>query len=134
MTTTPIYHGVKVHWGVGSSTAIGVSGTFVLQGRDHGMTADAEVIQDATGFAVNKTYYNHNESATFDYVPTDTYDGAGNLTPSIPTVGALVTVTDTVYTTIAGTNWLIDSISTKSSNTSAMRVTLTLSRYGLITA
>lgn len=131
--TTPVHRGLKVHWACGSSTITTGIGTFKLQSRDHSLNADTDMVQDATGYVVNKTYFNHTETATLDYVPTDTGSG-GDLTPTIPALGNILTITDTVYTAIAGTNWMVDGVNTKSSNTSAMRVTLNLTRYGNITS
>jgi len=131
MNSSPVYRGVKVHWAVGS-TGVSGNGTFKLQSRDHNMGADSEVVQDATGFAVNKTYFNFNESATLEIVNTSSGTG-GDLTPTIPSPSDMLTITDTIYTQIAGTTWLVDGVSTKSSNTSALRTTLNLTRYALIT-
>lgn len=133
MTTTPVYHGVKVHWGTTSTGVTTVIGTFALQGRDHNLGSDADVIQNGNGFALGKTYFNHNEAGTFDYIPYTAATPAGDLTPTIPAVGTMIVVTDTVYTAISGSQWMVDSISTKSSNTAAMRVSLGISRYGGIT-
>lgn len=133
MQSSPQFKGVKIHWGV-SSTTTSAFGTLTLQSRDHSRNADTDIVQDATGFAVNKTFFNYSDTATFEYIPTAAAPGAGNVTPTVPEAGDMVTVVDSVYTQIAGTNWIVDSASTRSSNTSAMRVTVNLTRYPLITS
>lgn len=132
MPSTPVHRGVKVHWAVGSTGCTGM-GTFKLQSTDHNLAADSEIVQDSTGFAVNKTYYNFTEQATLEIVNTSTGTG-GDLTPTIPAVSDMLTISDTVYTQIAGSTWIVDSVSTKRSNTAALRTTVALTRYPLITA
>ncbi len=126
-----IYKGVGVHWGV-NSTGVAAYGTFKLQSRDHTLKSEMETVRDAEGTTVSKVYYDPNEEATFEYIPTGA--SGGGVTPTLPACGDMVTVTDAAYTRIANTNWLVDEVSTKSSNTSVMRVTVRMTRYPSITA
>lgn len=132
MNNTPQFHGVKVHWAC-SSTGVSGVGTFAMQSRDHNKASDSEIVQDGTGFAVNKTYYNFSESATIEVIQTASGPG-GNLVPTLPEPSDILTLSDTIYTAIAGTSWLVESVGTRSSNTSAQRTTLNLTRYPLITS
>lgn len=130
-----IYKGVGCHWGVGSTTYTLTNGK--LQTRDHGKKSEKESIKDADGVTVNVTYYDPNEEATFEVVTTGSA-GTGNVIPVIPACGDVVTFTDAVYTAISGsatgTNvWLVDDVSTKGSNTAALRVTVKCIRYTGIT-
>lgn len=131
-----IYRGVGCHWGVGSSTGVLVG---KLQTRDHTRKSDKDTIRDADGVEVSAIYYDPNEEATFEAVVTGSA-GVGDATPTMPANGDVVTITDTKYTQISGsatgTNvWLVDDVSTKSGNTSAMRISLKLSRYsGVVVA
>lgn len=124
--TTPVHKGVGVHWGVSSTGCTGF-GTFALQSRDLSKRADSEVIQDATGFATNKTFFNHTDSATLEVVFTGS--SGGNLTPTIAEIGDTLTITDSVFTQIAGTTWIVEDVSVRSSNTTAMRATVNLTKY-----
>lgn len=129
--SSPVHKGVGVHWGVTSTGCTGF-GTFVLQSRDFSKRADSEVIQNASGFTVNKTFFNHNDSATLEVVVTGSSGGA--VAPVLAEVGDVVTITDSTFTNIAGTNWLVEDVSSRSSNTSAMRLSFSLTKYPLITS
>lgn len=126
-----IYKGVGVHWGVTSSGATAF-GTMKLQTRDHTLKSDMDTIRDADGVTVAKIYYDPTQEASFEYIPTGASGGA--VTPTLPTIGDVVTVTDSTYTQIAATNWLVDDVSTRSSNTGVMRVTIRMTRYPQITS
>lgn len=131
LSNIPVVRGVGVHWGV-STTGVTGAGTFKLQSTDHNQGSDSDIVHDASGFAVNKTYYNFNESATLDVVVTGSANSA-SVAPTLAKPSDIITITDSVYTQLAGTDWLVDSVSIKRSNTSAMRVTYSLTRYPLIT-
>ena len=126
-----IYKGVGVHWGV-TSTGATAFGTMRLQTRDHTRKTESELVKDADGVTVSKVFYDPTAEATFEYVATAASGGAA--APTLPACGDVITVTDAVYTQIAGTNWLCDEVSTKSSNTSAMRVTVKCTQYPAITS
>ncbi len=126
-----IYKGVGIHWGVGSTTHELHNGK--LQTRDHTLKSEMETVRDAEGVTVNKTYYDPNQEATLEFVTTGSA-GVGNAKPELPAIGDVVSLSDDVYTQIAGTVtganvWMVDEVSTKSSNTSAMRVTIRITRY-----
>ena len=87
--STPVHKGVGVHWAC-SSTGVTGFGTFSMQSRDFNKRADSEVIQDATGFATNKTYFNHMDQATMEVVVTGS--AGGNLTPTIAEVGDVIRI------------------------------------------
>jgi hypothetical protein len=132
LNSVPVHRGIGVHWAVQSTTVSG-AGTFKLQSTDHTLQAATDMVQDGSGFTVNKTYYDFSESATLECVITGT-NGTGNVSPTLAEPSDIITITDSVYTQLAGTDWLVDSVSVKRSNTSAMRVTYNLTRYPLITS
>ena len=123
------FHGVGVNFGISSSLAA-VTGLF--QTRDHAYKSSNELLMDGTGNYAEKTYYGFVQEATFDYVAAGSATGSAAVT--LPTVGNLLTVTDTQYAQIASTYWLVDDVSTKVSNTTAVRVSCKLSLYPNITA
>jgi hypothetical protein len=125
-----VYTGVGIHWGVGSS-GITSFGTFKLQTTDHTKKSKVEEITDGDGNTVGKVYYDLMEEGTFEYIPTGV--SSGSITPTLPNVGDKFTVTDTVYTQLAATNWLVDEVNIKRSNTSAMKVSVKCSKYAAIT-
>lgn len=126
-----IYKGVGCHWGVSSSGAVAF-GTMKLQTRDHSLKREMESVRDATGVTVAKIYYDPTQEATFEYIPSAA--SGGTVTPTLPAIGDIVTVTDSVYTQVAATNWLVEDVSTKSSNTGVMRVTVRMVNYPEITS
>ncbi len=137
---TTKFHGVGVNWGV-DSTIIGVNGAF--QTRQHSAKVQSEPIKDGGETTVSKVYWDMMEEATFSYVasspsryPLGQAPVNGNIGYiqnwlygiAAPAIGQWINVVDPVYTAIAG-YWLVDEITTSSSNTSAVRVNLKLSRY-----
>jgi len=130
-----IHKGVGCHWGVGSTTYTLTNGK--LQTRDHTRKSEMETVRDADGITVNKTYYDPNEEGTLEFVITGSA-GTGNAAPVLPSIGDVVTLTDSVYTQVSGSAtglnvWLVEDCSTKSSNTSCMRATFKLQRYAGMT-
>lgn len=122
------YHGIGVNFGVSSSLA-GVTGAF--QTRDHNVQASNESVMSGGGEFVEDTTYGGFETAVFEYVATGVSGGAVPVT--VPTVGALLTVTDAGYAAIAQTNWIVRSVDVRGSNTTATRVTCNLWRATAIT-
>lgn len=126
-----IYKGVGCHWAVNSTTYTLTNGK--LQTRDHGRKSEMETIKDESGVTISKIYYDPNEEATFEAVITGSA-GSGVAVPVLPAIGDAVALTDSVYTQISGSasggmTWLVEDVSTKSSNTSCMRITFRLVRH-----
>lgn len=127
-----IYKGVGVHWGVGSTTCTQF-GTCKIQSRDHQLKSESETIKDAEGVTVTKIYYDPTQEITFEYIPTAASGGV--VTPTMPDIGTFITMSnDTAYTAIASKVFLVDDVSTKSSNTGVMRVTVKATHYPQIVA
>ena len=118
-------HMVGVNFAISSSLA---AMTGAMQTRDHEYKTEVESIRDGSGTTVSRVYYDASEEATFEYVATGT-NGVVNATVTVPTNGALMTVTDASYSAIAGSTWIVENVATKVSNTSAVRVTVKLSRW-----
>jgi hypothetical protein len=125
-----LYHGIGVNFGL-SSSLTDISGAF--QTRDHSYQSGNEIINNGQGDPIEKTYHGQYETATFEYVATGTGPG-GAVTVTLPSQGLTLTVTDTLYGQIAGSSWLVEKVSTKGSNTTAVRVTCDLVRYPLISS
>ena len=124
------YHGIAINFGIASgiTTAVGV-----FQTNDHGVISDNEIIRDGTGAEIEKTFYAFKQTATFEYVASQAGAPVGNSTVTYPLVGAMVTITDSIYPNIADTHWLVDDIAIRRSNVTAVRVTLKLTNYPSIT-
>ncbi len=120
-----LYHGVAINFGVSSSLS-GLTG--VMQTIDHNVNTSNEEIRNGSGEFVQKTLYGIYEEATFEVVAGGGAGPAGNAAVVFPDPGVIGTVIDTQYTEIAGTNWILDSVSVKGSNTTAKRITCKLWR------
>ncbi len=124
------YRGVGCHWGTSSTTSTTITGQ--VQTRDHDKQAEMEPIKNGDGTTVGKVYYDHNEKCTFNWIPTQA-TLTGTMNPSLPAIGDLVTLTDAVYTAVAGTNWIVEKVSTKSANNGAMKIDMELAKFPSIT-
>ncbi len=118
------YTGVGVNFGIDSSIG-GVNGLF--QTREHSYTCNNEDVLDAGNTTVGKCYWDFKEIATFTYVAFQ-YANSPSINVDMPTLGGLAYVSDNQYTNIAGT-WIVENITTESSNSTAVRVKVTLARY-----
>ena len=117
-------HGLGVNFGIGSDMQYVVG---AWQSREHTMSAKSEEVTDGGETTVGKVYWNYYDSATFTYVVTSATQ-TQYAAVYMPTVGQSCTITDGQYPNIVG-KWLVDEISSNSSNTTAMRITVKLIRY-----
>lgn len=121
-----IHHGVGINWGVNSTIS---SARGLFQSRDHSIECERDNIRDGGDTTVSAVFYDLRERATFSYVAASpAISFLGNTAVLYPQLGQWVTVTDPTYSNIVGL-WLVDNVLIASSNTSAARVTLQLSRY-----
>lgn len=121
--------GVGVEWALANVT-LGITGSFKLQDGDHTVKSETDVIKDANGETVTKTYYDNTEEATFTYVPTGT---SGSVNIGGQAIGTVLTITDT-HSPWAGTNWIVEEFTQKRTNTGAARATVKLWRSNNITS
>jgi hypothetical protein len=104
-----------------------------FQTIDHDYSSESEEVMDGDGAVVGLNFYKFKEEATFEYIATASSGGANS--PTLTTVGATLTVTDTTAdTNIAGTSWKVTKVSVKRSNTASQRVTVSLVKYPGITS
>ena len=134
-------HGVSVNFGIGT-TIYGVNGMF--QAREHHYLANNEPITDGGDTTVSKVYWNYHEEASFTYVAVQPIVNRMDATVQVPQIGSYIQVTDFNYpgdSTDGGYNyainsirgsWLVDSVEVSNSNTTAIRVTVKLSRYPFV--
>jgi hypothetical protein len=120
------FHGVGISWGV-DSTISSVNGAF--ESRDHSYSSESELIKDGGETTVSKVYWDFSEEAIFTYVAIQPGSYPfGDAPVYAPNISDFVTIYDGRYPRING-EWLVDAVTTRSSNTSAVRVTLKLSRF-----
>jgi len=121
-----VYAGVGISFGTSGTTINTISGYF--QSIDHEYKSDMDEVRDGGGNIQEVTFYNQVEEAQFEYVTTASSGGANS--PSLPAIGAKLTVADTTTdTNIAGTSWYVTNVNKKRSNTQALRVTLKLTKW-----
>ena len=131
-------HGLSVSFGVGSEV-FGVYGLY--QSRDHHYIANSETVHDGGETSVSKLYWDYREELVLTYVAYQPVNNFPNALVTTPQIGTFVRLADPNYpqdSTDGGVNyainavrgmWLVDDIACSNSNTSAVRVTLKLSRY-----
>jgi len=125
------FHGVGVSFGVSSSFSGLTAAQGSFQTLDHGLNASNEKVANGSGEFTEISIYGFNDTAVFEYVATAASVG-GQAPVTMPIVGDIITVTDNQYTQISQTNWVVESVSVKGSNTTAKRVTVNLWRAPLI--
>jgi hypothetical protein len=133
MNATPRNVGVGVHWGV-NSTGITGYGTLVLNSAGINFEADTVTAADAYGYVVSEVSYNHRESANLEVWISGSSAATNASVPSgsVPQPGDTVTLTDSVATAYAGTNWIAGNASINRVNNSYATATVPLHRYAKI--
>ncbi len=123
MSATTKYSGVGVTWGTSHTGITSAFGTFVL--KSSGLKKDSKVteLENGDGDTVSVVWSNLVKTATFEYIPAGG-TATGSFAPTVPNQGDKLTVTDTIQTDIAGTNWYVMSADEKSSNTDFLMVTV----------
>ena len=121
--------GVGLNFGI-SGSITNVTGAF--QSRGHTFMKEKDTIKDGFGETVTKFYYDATEKANYTYFATGT-SNSDAVVVVMPAIGDFVTITDTRYGQISGSNWLVDDVNTDNTNTSAIKVTLDLWRKSTIT-
>jgi len=128
------FRGTSIEFGVtGTTLTATLLGTLKLQSREHNFNSDTDDVRDEDGKIVQRSYYNLNQEATFEYVMTGgTGTEVGTLAPAslvVPAVGSRVTAANARYTLCDGTNWFVRSSGSRGSNTTALRGVLTLEKF-----
>lgn len=124
-----VYQGVNLSWGIGETdySISGVTGLF--QTSDTEMKYDELEVRDQRGNVVAWVGYNPNDSCTLEYIVKDTGSLSGNAATTYPTQGAKVLVGTSANDPISGSNWIIQSVAIRRTNTDAAKVTLKAVRY-----
>src|SRR5690606_31411528 len=95
---------VAVVWGLATgATATGL-GTFKPQSSDFEVSSEVYRLRDGDGKTVNKTFYDASHRLTLRVVPYGSTISDARAANILPAVGAIVTVSDTRDTEIAGTH------------------------------
>lgn len=106
------------------------TGSLSYQDSEYTKKSDIEEIRDSNGEEVTWNFYNVKFDGTFTGVLTGT-SGSVSITSYAP--GSLFTFTDTNDTMGAATNWVLEEVSPKRSNTTSARIQFKLRRSDNIT-
>lgn len=128
-----IYHNIACTWGTTSTSLTGYTAS-LMQTSGHELQGDKEMMRNGDGTEVASAGYNPNETATFEFIFNAGGAATGSASFTPPAFHQLITVTDTIDTSIAGTNWIVDKVSKKRSNTTALRFTVDCWRNPAITS
>jgi len=136
MACNNVYHGLNLRWGtVGlGSTAFGTSA--LIQSADIENQAEQALVKDQSGNTVARADFDFKDTATFEYVTAVSGSASGNATITKPSVGQMITVTDSVGagSDLSGSMWIVDNASQKQMNTDACKISVKATRYCGITS
>jgi hypothetical protein len=120
---------LNISWGLGQTaySISGVSGAY--QSSDHELKLDELEVKDQRGNVVSWVGYNPMETATLEWVATDTASAAGNAAITYPTQGSKITIGADATDPISGSGWIVQSIVVKKANTDACKLTAKAVRY-----
>jgi hypothetical protein len=122
-----------VVWGIAMGmSGTGVTGSFATQSLQFSADADEAEIRNGKGAVVTDIFYNQRQTITIEVIPTGTTIALARTNNVLPAPGAIVTVTDTEDTELAGTNsgkYIFVRGSKSKSNTGATSLSMELKQY-----
>lgn len=128
------FHGLNIHWGISSSVA-GVTG--IPQSLEGDVKQDTWTGRDGRGVEVAYNGYNPVITANFEFYAADNNSAAGNanVSGSYPERSTMFAITgDSPGNPFALTNWIVEDILIRETNTDATKVTLKATAYQFITS
>lgn len=127
------FQGVSLAWGLGGTDYTIASVAALFQSADTDIKYDELEIRNQRGSVVTWVGYNPSDSATLEYVITGSGSGSGSATISHPTQGAKISIGAATDDPISGSNWIVQGVTVRRTNTDAAKVSLKVIRYQLIT-
>ena len=127
------YQGVNICWGLGGTdyTISGVGALF--QSSDTEMKYDEMEIKDQRGNVQGWIGYNPVDSGTVEFIVTASGTSYGTASITYPTQGTKITIGSSADDPLSGSNWIVQTITLRKSNTDAAKVSLKVIRYKGIT-
>lgn len=123
------YQGLNISWGLGANDLVITGVGMVVQSNDTEIKYDEMEVRDQRGNVVAWVGYNPTDSATMEYVVTASGAAAGTAAISYPSQGSKITVGGNSDEPISGSNWIVQSVTLRRSNTDATKVSLKMIRY-----
>lgn len=132
----PTITGTAVNFGVSGTAVSGTGvGTMYLQKYDRKRNADMDATRDEDGNEVSHAWHNYSDEASLEYKVKGSSIADAATQTKIPEPGALVTITSSKDSSLAGTTWEVQSgPSLNRTNTSSAVVTLPLKKFAGITS
>ena len=129
-------YGYSISWGLGSNIYT-IGGAQVLpQSSDDELGYDTAQIRDGFGITRAYVFYDPHDSATIEFAVinnTASYDGY-TASMSYPTQGTMVSLSGPPDgDPISGSNWLVNGVTLRRTNTDCTKIQLKVTRYGGIT-
>lgn len=123
------YQGINISWGLGATdyTISGVGALF--QTSDTELKYDELELRDQRGNVQAWVGYNPVDSGTVEYVVTASGAAAGTAAMTYPTQGTKIQIGASADEPISGSNWIVQTVTVRKSNTDAAKVTLKVIRY-----
>ena len=124
------YWGVSINWGLGPTAMTILSVGMLVQTNDDELSYDKWEGRDQRGGVVAVAFYNPHDTATVEWISTTSgsYD-SGDASITYPTQGSMITIGAESSDPVSGSNWLVDSIMVRKSNTDACKIQLKITRY-----
>lgn len=122
-----------VVWGLATGmSGTGVTGGFEPQSLQFQAESDEATVRNGKGQEVVDIFYNQRQTITIEVVPTGSTVANARTANVVPLPGAIVTITDTEDTELAGTNsgkYICVRASKAKSNTGETRITMELKQW-----
>jgi hypothetical protein len=128
-----VYLGTNISWGLGGTeyTISGVGALF--QTSDAELKYDEMEVKDQRGNVKAWVGYNPVDTGTLEYVVNSSGTSYGTASMTYPTQGTQITIGASADEPISGSNWIVQTVTVRKSNTDAAKVSLKVIRYKGIT-
>ena len=125
-------YGYSISWGLGSATYVVGPAVVLPQSSDDELGYDFAQIRDGRGTTVAAVFYDPHDQMTLEFVVIQGTGSYDQITASLsyPTQGTMVALTGPdASDPVIGTNWLIQGITIRRTNTDATKIQLKAVRY-----
>jgi hypothetical protein len=125
-------YGYAISWGLGATIYTVGPATVLPQSADNDLTYDAAQIRDGRGTTVAYISYDPHDSMTLEFVTfgSGSYDSI-TASLSYPTQGTMISLSGPDSSDpMSGSNWIVQSVTVRRTNTDATRIQLKTIRFG----
>ena len=126
-------YGYAISWGLGATTYTVGPAVVLPQSADTELGYDFYQARDGRGTTVSVVSYDPHDSMNLEFIViqgTGSYDGI-TASLSYPTQGTMITLSGPDSSDpVAGSNWIVQSLTLRRTNTEASKIALKCVRYG----